>query len=220
MAAILLPLYEAIVQLGDQMNVSSRFAIALAALLPLACTHHHRGPMTFPLTWSPTEPATLPFTAGEAFRGQRLAVNPIVDSRDDKAAIGKNVEEVIDMKKKPAWTVTTDTDVGSFLTDRLLSVLHANGIDAVTADPTRVMRIEVARFYVIEGETYKAEVGLRVTIEDGAGRSLWQGLAEGTSNRLGRSYEPENYNEALCNAFLEAIKDLMKNPDMIRAVQG
>lgn len=199
------------------MKASSRFALALSALLPLACGHRHHGPMTMPLVWQPTDPVTLPFTAGEAFRNQRVAVNPIADAREDRTAIGKNVEAVIDLHQKPEWAVSTDTDVASFLTERLLSVLQTNGINAVTSDPSRVIRIELARFFVIEGETYKAEVGLRVSIEDGGGRALWQGLADGTSNRLGRSYSPENYNEALCNAFLEAIKDLMKNPEMLKA---
>jgi hypothetical protein len=202
------------------MKASSRFALALSALLPLACVQHLHGPMTIPLTWSPTDSAALTFAATEAFKSQRVAVNPIVDAREDKTAIGKNIEEVIDRQKKPEWAVSTSTDVGSFLTERLLSVLQTNGVNAVTSDPTRVIRLEVARFFVTEGETYKAEVGLRVTIEDGGGRSLWQGLAEGSSNRVGRSYSPENYNEALCNAFLEAIKDLMKNPDMLRAVSA
>jgi len=174
--------------------------------------------MTIPLAWAPTDASTLPIGATAAFKDQRVAVNPVVDSRENKADIGKNIEEKIDRQQKPEWAVSTNTDLGSFLTDRLLAVLQANGIATVTSEPTRVIRIEILRYYVVEGESYKADVGFRATIEDGQGRQIWSGLADGASNRFGRSYSPENYNEALSNAFLEALKQLMQNPEMLKAV--
>jgi hypothetical protein len=207
-------------QLGEHMKVMTRVALVLTALLPMACKHHIHGPMSIPLAWTPTDPVTLPITASEAFKGQRVAVNPVVDAREDKTAIGKNVEKVIDRIEKPEWAVSTNSDVGSFLTDRVLKVLQVNGINAVTSDPTRVVRLELLRFFVIEGENYKAEVAFRATIEDGQGRQLWQGLADGNANRFGASYSPENYNEALSDAFLDALKELSKNPDMLKSVAG
>jgi hypothetical protein len=199
--------------------MKSRIALAVAALLPLACRHAAvHGPMTIPLAWAPTDVQTLPIGATAAFKDQRVAVNPVVDSRDDKAVIGKNVEAKIDRQEKPEWAVSTSTDVGSFLTERLLAVLQANAITPVTTEPTRVIRLEILRYFVTEGDSYKADVGFRATIEDGQGRQLWQGLADGASNRFGRSYSPENYNEALSNAFLEAVKQLMQNPEMLKAL--
>jgi hypothetical protein len=201
---------------GNQMK--SRIALAVTAFLPLACATHLHGPMTIPLAWAPTDNVQLPIGAAAAFKDQRVAVNPVADAREDRTAIGKNVEAKIDRVEKPEWAVATNTDVGSFLTERLLAVLQQNAITTVTTEPTRVIRLELLRYFVVEGDSYKADVGFRATVEDGQGRQMWQGLAEGSSNRFGHSYSPENYNEALSNAFLEAVKQLMQNPEMLKAL--
>lgn len=194
-----------------------RAALACAALFQVACLQRAMGPMRVPLEWRPTDEARLPGAALDKLLKQRVAVGSFTDLRQDPEVIGKNIETRIAAQEKGVWTVSTFDDVGAFLAGHFGEILSSNGVALVPSDPTRTISAEVQRFFVNEANTYKADVALRFTVRDGQGRTLWQGIAEGSSNRWGKSYSAENYHEALCNAFLESVKDLAKNPEFLAA---
>jgi len=202
--------------MGDARSGLVRIALALAAALSLCCARA-AGPMRIPLRWAPTDDIRIPVAAVDALSRQAIYVGSFADARQDRGSIGKNTESRIDTKPKDDWLVSTPDDVAVFLSGRFREVLKANGVPTVASGATRVIKAEVRRYFVTEGETYQADVLLRFTVEDGAGRTLWQGLAEGHANRWGRSYSEENYQQSLCNAFLEATKDVMQNREFLDA---
>jgi hypothetical protein len=195
----------------DTRYVPVRIALALAVALSLCCAHAKTGPMRIPLRWTPTDDSRLPAGATDALSKQTISVDSFVDAREDRASIGKNSEY------KDAGLVSTPDDVGAFLAARFREVLQANGVSTVASGAARVIKAEVQKYFVTEGETYLADVVLRVTVADGAGRTLWQGIGEGHANRWGRTFNEENYEEALSNAFLEATKDVMRNREFLAA---
>lgn len=57
-------------------------------------------------------------------------------------------------------------------------------------------------------------------VVDGAnadGPPLWQGFSEGHVEKWGRSYARENYQEALSDAFVEAVLALVGNREFLQA---
>ena len=188
-----------------------RIALALAVALCLCCARATTGPMRIPLRWTPTDDAHLPAATVDALKKQAISVDSFVDTREDRASIGKNTE------LKDAGLVSTPDNVGAFLAARFREVLGANGVSTVVSGAPRVIKAEVQKYFVTEGETYLADVVLRFTVADGAGRTLWQGIGEGHANRWGRTFNEENYQEALTNAFLEATKDVMRNREFLAA---
>jgi hypothetical protein len=196
-----------------------RIGLALAAALSLYCVRT-AGPMRIPLRWAPTDDLRLPAGAADALSSQAINVALFVDARRDRGSIGMNTEARIGNEPKDVWLVSTPDDVAAFLAGRFREVLKANGVSTVGSGATRLIKAEVQRYFVTEGETYRADVVLRFTVEDGAGRRLWQGFGEGHANRWGRSYSEENYQESLCNAFLEATKDVMRNQKFLAAFRS
>jgi hypothetical protein len=176
--------------------------------------------MRIPLRWAPTDDLRFPVGALDALSRQSIYVDSFVDKREDRESIGKNTEARIGGRSKDIWLVSTPDDVPAFLAARFRDVLKANGVSEVTSGATRVIKGEVWRYFVTEGETYRADVVLRFTVEDGSGRTLWQGIGEGHANRWGRSYKEENYQQSLCNAFLEATKDVMRNREFLDAFRS
>jgi hypothetical protein len=171
--------------------------------------------MTIALRWAPTDDFRIPAEAANVLRGQAIAVDLFVDARPDPAAIGMNTEERINNQRKDVWLVCTPDDVGAFLSDRFQDMLQTSGISTVATGATRVIRAEVLKYFVTEGQTYKADVVLRFIVEDDAGGVLWEGFVEGHATRWGRSYNEQNYQESLGNAFVEATKHLLRDRDFL-----
>lgn len=195
----------------DAMNQIGSFLVA-AALATAGCVHSSYVPMRIPLRWKPTDEMRLgPVGAVAGLNQQRIAIGPFLDGRQDLQQIGKNIENGGNAP------VTTGDGVGAFLGARFADVLQANDVRVATAGATRIIKAEVLRYFVTEENTYSADVALRFTVEDPGGGAIWQGVAEGTSNRFGRSYKAENYHEALSNAFLEACKSLVSTPAFLDA---
>jgi hypothetical protein len=177
------------------------------------------GPMSIPLRWAPTKEHHIPAASADALRQQAIRVDRFEDVRSDRT-IGKNTETRINDQQKGDWLVSTTDDVGPFLSARFKDVLATSAIVAVEADATRVIKAQVQRFFVTEGSSYKADVVVHFVVEDGAGRTLWQGVAEGHADQWGRSYHAENYQESLSNAFLEATDALFGNAEFLQAFRG
>ena len=168
-----------------------------------------------PLVWKPTSD-----TYGEnsgtntLSSGQRIKVMPFTDNRDNKAEIARNIES-----GNPKL-VTTKDDVSKWCTDRFKEILQLHGFDLTETGETVQLRGEVVQFHVVEDTLYKGTVALKITVEAPDKTMLWQGLSTGKAKRFGRSYSQENYYETLSDAYLEAVRTLIKDDSFVKALRG
>jgi hypothetical protein len=142
----------------------------------------------------------------------KIKLAPFSDSRPNKQEIGKNTESA------EVRTVTTKDDVAAWCSERMKDILRQYGMSVVEKDETVVIQTELINFYVTESNLYNAVVTLRISASDPNGKVLWQGLISAQSKRFGRSYKLENYQESLSNAFLDAVKTLLKNQEFNAAM--
>src|ERR1700733_5018935 len=91
----------------------------------------------------------------------------------------------------------TIADVGAFVAVHIRQLFDEAGIKTVDSSGAVLIKGEVTKFFVREGNTYKSEVALQLVVSDADGKTLWKGQASGEAFRFGRSYKAENYYEAL-----------------------
>lgn len=167
-----------------------------------------------PLVWKPTgniynfDTKTL-----TSLYAKKIKIAPFTDERENKYEIGKNIEH------GDSKTVTTKDDVAVWCTDIFRNVLGKFGLKIVDSNEDVILRGEILHFYVIEKNTYKSNVGIKIIAETPSGKILWQGITGGEATRFGRSYSPENYYEALSNAYLEAIQGLLESREFIESLK-
>ena len=152
--------------------------------------------------------------AVEEINRQSVQVGDFVDARPDRSLVGRNIE------KDGGGTVATPDDVGKFAEEQLARILRANGVKLGDTRATRIVTGEVRRFFVVEENTYQTHVAIKFRVANMDGQEVWQGVSEGSSHRFGRSFKADNYQEALCNAFLEAVKALLENQDFLKSFRG
>jgi hypothetical protein len=181
------------------------FAAAATAYARPALLEH------VPLQWKPTSQVRLGTVQLSQAHIQFL---PFQDLRNNKEVIGQNVE---DDTPKP---VTTSDDVGAFVGAHIRELFDRAGLKTVDSDGDITIKGEVTQFYVTESSTYKSEVGVRVTVTDRAGKTLWSGLASGDADRFGRSYKLENYYEVLSDAIVNTVSSMMDSVQFQNALSG
>jgi hypothetical protein len=164
-----------------------------------------------PLQWRPTSDLRLGTTQMTA---SPVTVAPFTDDRDNKEAIGENTE---DDKPKP---VTTSDDVGIFVSTHIRQLFDQAGIKTVDSNGAVTIKGEVKKFFVREGNTYKSEVAIHLTVIDQDGKTLWNGLASGEATRFGRSYKVENYYEVLSDAVVNTVSSMLQAADFQKAIAG
>jgi hypothetical protein len=54
-------------------------------------------------------------------------------------------------------------------------------------------------------------VTLHITATDPAGKTLWEGVTNGESSRLGRSFRADNYYQSLSDALTVATSHLLQD---------
>ena len=94
------------------------------------------------------------------------------------------------------------------------------GLKTVDGDGDVTIKGEVTQFYVRETSTYKSEIGVRLTVTDRAGKTLWSGLASGDAERFGRSYKLENYYEVLSDALVNTVSSMLDSAQFQSALSG
>jgi hypothetical protein len=164
-----------------------------------------------PLQWRPTSQlrlGTVQMTASS------VTIEAFTDGRDNKEVIGENRE---DDEPKP---VTTSDDVGSFVGTHVRQLFDQAGIKTVDGNGSVTIRGEVKRFFVREGDTYKSDVAIHLTVVDQEGKTLWNGLASGEATRFGRSYKAENYYEVLSDAVVNTVSSMLQAVDFQKAISG
>ncbi len=173
--------------------------------------------LNIPLLWKPTETiSALDAIDLTAFRNKSFALKPFTDLRKKPAEIGKNVEN---RSAGPIRYVTTRDNVAAWLTDRFGNILSEFGISVVKNGGTFLLEADIVKFYVTEESVYKADIGLKVRLKSKSGDVLWEGIVTVSTNRWGRSYQADNYNEALSNACIDVVYNLLKSNAFMQAVR-
>jgi hypothetical protein len=172
--------------------------------------------LNIPLLWKPTETISARDAIDlTAFQNASFTIKPFNDMRKKPSEIGKNVE-----KKTPARVlfVTTGENVAAWLTDRFGKILSEFDISVVKDGGTLLLEADIVKFFVTEESVYKADIGLKVRIKSKNGDTLWEGMVAVSSNRWGSSYKADNYYEALSNACIDVVYNLLKSDSFMRAV--
>jgi hypothetical protein len=164
-----------------------------------------------PLEWKPTSDLRLGSTQMTAATVQ---FEPFKDERDTPQKIGENRE---DDKPKP---VTTQDDVGAFVSKHMRELFTKAGIKTVDAGGDVIVRGEVRQFFVRETRTYQGEVAVHLTVVGKDGATLYSGVAPGDANRFGRSYLLENYYEVLSDALVNATSSTLQSAEFHKALSG
>ena len=167
-----------------------------------------------PLVWRPTSRKDHGAVVDiSGLTNVKIQVEPFVDSRPDKARIGENQE---DKQPKP---VTVSGSVAEFCTLHFRDSLRQLGLSVVSEGGEAVVSAEILEFMVIETNTYKGEVRLKVSVKR-SGKPGWVGVTSGTSSRFGRSYKAENYYETISDSLLEASLGAARDEGFRRALLG
>jgi hypothetical protein len=166
-----------------------------------------------PLVWKPTrdlyEAGTVTLTGALT---QKYEITPFLDSRENKNEIAKNIE---DNKVK---LVTTCDNVADWCRTRFIAIFKQRGFTVTEENASVIIKGEVLQFYVIEDNFYTANIEIKITAENIAGKILWEGIMTGNAKRFGRSYKLENYYETISDAYLNAINSLLKNREFLDAL--
>ena len=162
-----------------------------------------------PLEWKPTSDLRLGSTQMTAATVQ---FEPFKDVRDMPQKIGENRE---DDKPKP---VTTQDDVGAFVSKHMRELFSKAGIKTVDAGGDVIVRGEVRQFFVRETHTYQGEVAVHLTVVGKDGATLYSGVAPGDASRFGRSYLLENYYEILSDALVNATSSTLQSAEFQKAL--
>lgn len=143
----------------------------------------------------------------KTLRNSRITLLPIQDVRDEKTAIGVNLEE-----EYPRYYKTPD-DVSSWSTESIIPLLKYYNINLVDTSPDILLQFELIKFYVTEESTYKGNVTIKLSVQNPDGEILWEDIKTGRSNRWGRSLSEENFLECLGNSFLESVYSLLADKE-------
>ncbi len=81
----------------------------------------------------------------------------------------------------------------------------------------RTINIALLSFFVAEGNSYEGQVTAQVSVLDKNGTTLWAGNVAGQDSTYGRSLNPENYQQVLSNATMQAADSLAGNPAFMKA---
>jgi hypothetical protein len=164
-----------------------------------------------PLEWKPTSELQLGTTQ---MSQMPIQFETFQDARDNKEAIGENLEDKV---SKP---VTTNEDVGAFVSTHLRALFEKAGLKTVDSNGAILIRGEVKEFFVRETNTYKSTLAVHLTVMDRSGKTLWAGLASGDATRFGRSYKVENYYEALSDAVVNTASSMLQSEPFQNALSG
>jgi hypothetical protein len=164
-----------------------------------------------PLEWKPTSELELGATQ---MSQAPIQLETFQDVRDDKEAVGENLEED---KARP---VTTTDDVGAFVSRHMRELFDRAGLKTVDSNGAVRLKGEVRQFFVRETTTYKSVVAVHLTVVGGDGKTLWSGIASGNATRFGRSYELEDYYEVLSDAIVNTVSSMLQSAQFQSALSG
>jgi hypothetical protein len=214
MAVVLTGLFGIATHANSEMQGSAKAAPLQA---DAADEYAGSGLLNIPLVWKPTD-TTESFDAIDltVFQHASFTVKSFNDLRKKPAEIGMNNEK---RSSGRVLYVTTRDNVAEWLTDRFGRTLSDFGVPVVKDGGTMSLEADLIKYYVTEEATYKANIGLKVRLRAKNNDLLWEGMVSVSSSNWGRSYQAENYYEALSNACIEVTYALLKNDSFQRAVK-
>ncbi|MBX7115522.1 MAG: YajG family lipoprotein [Myxococcaceae bacterium] len=146
---------------------------------------------------------------------QALSTTPIVlyelqDSRADPYAIA--------FDQRNNTVIRTPDNVAQFYGPYLRQMLTAGGA-RFDGTPLAQLTVELLELTAVEAGMFNGLARFRVTVARGGGQS-WTKVYEGHSKRWGRTHNPDNYNDALTNAFIDAARDMLRDNAFANAIAG
>lgn len=147
--------------------------------------------------------------------GLTVQIGTFNDKRDHKELIGENREDADDGTILPVSTVT---DVPDWIAKNLKEILRQNGMNVVDSGAPVVLDGDVQRFFVVETNTYQADVALHLRLRDTSGATLWETSLSANESRFGRSYKKENYCELLSDTLIGMAHSLINNAQFRDAI--
>ena len=192
----------------DRAVLAAVVAVALSA--PAFAGSNLEG---IPLVWKPTDRKDVGVVSLVGLTEVKIQIEPFVDNRTDKAKFGESQE---DKRFKP---VTTSGSAAAFCATNFANTLKQYGFAIVADGGDVVVGAEILEFMVIETNTYKGEVRLKVSVKRG-GKTEWVGVASGTSSRFGRSYKADNYYETISDSLLQAAVNAARDEGFRKALAG
>ena len=187
------------------------FVYLLITVTFCGCANVH---VDVPLVWKPTnvlydtDSSTL-----TSFSSHKYKIAAFADNRENKKEIARNVES-----SEPNL-VTTRDDVAEWCRSRFKIIAKENGFNVVEDNANIIIKGEILQFYVTEDNLYKADVGVKITVEDAGDKVIWQGLMAGHAKKFGHSYKLENYYETLSDAYQDSVNGLLKNQEFRAALR-
>jgi hypothetical protein len=182
------------------------------------------------ITEVPLETLSIPAIDPAPFAKVKVRIDGFADTRGgEPATLGESRPEEGD-----PVPITTPDDVAAFATDRFLALagdlgvpvvddrlLRSLGADLVDKTATIVrLKGSVTGFALIVGKGLETEVRLAVEVADAEGKGIWSGSSAGRVGRFARSYKVGDAQEAFSDALQEAIAQLLRTPDFVRALSG
>ena len=167
---------------------------------------------TLKLVWrgvDETKPLGSDATLG-ALRAVSINALSLKDSRTQPLAIGR-------YDNAKAAIVYTPDNVANFYGAVLIETLKKQG---ARLDPagTFVLASEIVDLIVVEDDSFKAVARLRFTVSKD-GKELWSNVVEGKADRHGKDHSAAEMNEALSNAFADAMRSALSNKDLAKALR-
>lgn len=185
-------------------------AVSLASTMLVGCAPT-TALLNQPLAWTPTTTLDLGTTQSHGTPAT-VQFQTLGDTASNPALVGENLENAAPR------LVTTADPVGPFVTQHLQQLFAQAGYAPGGANADRVISGNVQKFFVRERNTYRGNVVLVLTVSDRSGNVVWRGTAWGTNQTFGRSYHIDNYQQVLSDSLIDAADNLLKNPDLRRAL--
>ena len=150
--------------------------------------------------------------AASASVAQSFAAVPLAfalrDVRPDPSAVGTYQDD--------GYVVRTSDNVGAYCSMKLGELLiHAGA--RLNEAPMASLETELLEYRVVESGTFRATVRLRAIVRRPRG-DAWAKIYEGSSKRWGRTHNPDNFNEALSSALVDAATQLVHDEDFAQVL--
>lgn len=153
----------------------------------------------------------MPTVAGAVYTALTQVPVAVVlaDQRPDPSLVG--------LHQQIGAPVRTNDRVAEYCAAQVARLLALSGARIDPAAPV-VVRMQLLDFRVLESNRFNGFVRIRASVYHVAGSELWSDVLDGQASRWGKTFNPENFNEALSGALAAAIDKLLMNPAFASAV--
>jgi hypothetical protein len=111
------------------------------------------------------------------------------------------------------------TNVGTWITQTLTDTFRDWGTPS-TSGADLVLQTEIVKLFVVEVDTYNAEVSMKFSLKRRDGSEVWTGIVGGSASRFGRSLKASNYQEVLSDAVFACYSKLWVDTSFREAWAG